>query len=157
METTVVKDFKELSGPQVKVFKCGLLIHPDIYWMGCSPDGVIYDPNENPSVGILEIKSLFSMKGKSVEECLELKRDICIHRNQNGEIGLKHNHKYYFQLQGLMGISGLLWSKFCIHSKEGSENLFVQKIKFDPGAFHKITAKVHELYFSHCLPYLLRQ
>lgn len=157
METTVVKDFKELSGPQVKVFKCGLLIHPDIYWMGCSPDGVIYDPNENPSVGILEIKRLFSMKGKSVEECLELKRDICIHRNQNGEIGLKHNHKYYFQLQGLMGISGLLWSKFCIHSKEGSENLFVQKIKFDPGAFHKITAKVHELYFSHCLPYLLRQ
>ena len=55
---------------QVKVFKCGLLIHPDIYWMGCSPDGVIYDPNENPSVGILEIKSLFLMKGKSVEECM---------------------------------------------------------------------------------------
>ena len=71
METTVVKEFKELSGPQVKVFKCGLLIHPDIHWMSCSPDGVIYDPNENPSVGILEIKSLFSMKGKSVEECLE--------------------------------------------------------------------------------------
>ena len=38
--------------------------------MGCSPDGVIYDPNENPSVGILEIKSLFLMKGKSVEECM---------------------------------------------------------------------------------------
>ena len=59
METTVVKEFKELSGPQVKVFKCGLLIHPDIYWMGCSPDGVIYDPNENPSVEILEIKDEF--------------------------------------------------------------------------------------------------
>ena len=65
-ETTVVKEFKELSGPQVKIFKRGLLIHPDIYWMGSSPDGVIYDPNENPSVAILEIKSLFSMKGKSV-------------------------------------------------------------------------------------------
>ena len=38
--------------------------------MGCLPDGVIYDPNENPSVGILEIKSLFSKKGKSVDECL---------------------------------------------------------------------------------------
>ena len=106
----VVKEFKELSGTQVKVFKCGLLIHPDIYWMGCSPDGIIYDPNKNPSVGILEIKSFFSMKGKTVEECLELKRDICIHRNENGEISLKQSHKYYFQLQGLMGISGLLWS-----------------------------------------------
>jgi len=157
MEPMVVKEFKELSGPQVEVFKCGLLIHPDIYWMGCSPDGIIYDPNENPSVGILEIKSLFSMKGKSIEECLELKRDICIHRDNNGEIRLKQNHKYYFQLQGLMGISGLLWSKFCIHSKEGSENLFVQKIEFDPGVFHKVTSKVHELYFSHCLPYFLRK
>jgi len=48
------------------------------------------------------------MKGKSIEECLELKRDICIHRDNNGEIRLKHNHKYYFQLQGLVGISWLL-------------------------------------------------
>ena len=112
METTVVNEFKELSGTLVKVFKCGLLIHPDIYWMGCSPDDVIYDP-ENPSVGILEIKSLFLMKGKSVDEHLELNRDICIHQNKNGEIGLKHKHRYYFQLQGPMGTSGLLWSKFC--------------------------------------------
>ena len=58
-ETVVVKEFKELSGAQIKVFKCGLLIRPDIYWMGCSPDGIIYNPNENPSVGILEIKSFF--------------------------------------------------------------------------------------------------
>ena len=97
------------------------------------------------------------MKGKTVEECLELKRDICIHRNENGEISLKQSHKYYFQLQGLMGISGLLWSKFCIHSKEGSENLFVEKIEFDPGVLHKVTSKFHELYFSYSLPYLLKQ
>ena len=59
MEPAVVKEFKELTGPQMEVFKCGLLVHPDIYWMGCSPDGIIYDPNESPSVGILEIKSFF--------------------------------------------------------------------------------------------------
>ena len=156
MEPMVVKEFKELAGPQVEVFNCGLLVHPDIYWMGCSPDGIVYDTSDNPSVGILEIKSLFSMKRKSVEECLQLKRDICIHRDKNGDIRLKRNHKYYFKLQGLIGISGLLWSKFCLYSKEGSENLFVEKIDFDPGVFHKCTSKVHELYFSHCLPYLLR-
>ena len=97
------------------------------------------------------------MKGKTIEECLELKRDICIHQNKNEKISLKQSHKYYFQLQGLMGISGLLWSKFCMHSKEGSENLLVEKIEFDPGVFHKVTSKVHELYFSYCLPYLLKQ
>ena len=31
---------KELSGAQVKVFKCDLMIHPDIYWIGCLPDGI---------------------------------------------------------------------------------------------------------------------
>ena len=60
MVPTVVK---ELTGPQVEVFKCGLLVHPDIYWMGCSPDGIIYHPNESPSVGILEIDSFF-IEGK---------------------------------------------------------------------------------------------
>ena len=70
MEPIVVKDFKELSGPQVEVFECGLLIHLDIYWMGCSPDGIIYDTNENPSV--------VSNEGKWTEECLELKVTVAL-------------------------------------------------------------------------------
>lgn len=99
------------------------------------------------------------MRGKSIAECLELKRDICIYQDENGDIRLKRirNHKYYFQLQGLMGISGLSWSKICIHSTKGSENLFVEKNEFDSGIFQKLTSKIHELYFSHCFPYLLRQ
>lgn len=35
--------------------------------MGCSPDGIIYDTNKNPSVEILEIKSLFSMKAYNLK------------------------------------------------------------------------------------------
>ena len=53
-ETMVVKEFREVTGPQVINVVC--LVHPNIYWMGCPVDGIIYDPNENPSVGILEIK-----------------------------------------------------------------------------------------------------
>ena len=123
-----------------------------------SPDGIINDPSEIPSVGILEIKSFFFLlRGKSIDECLNMRRDLCIHRDENGAITLKRNHKFFFQLQGLMGISVLLRSKICIHSKEGSQNLFVVKIEFDSGVFHNLASKVHELYFSHCLPYLLRK
>ena len=39
LEPVVVKEIKTSS------HKCGLLVHPDIYWMGFSPDGIIYDPN----------------------------------------------------------------------------------------------------------------
>ena len=62
-----------------------MLVHPDIYWLGFSLDGIIYDPNENPSVGILEIKCLFAMRGKTIEECLELKRDIFVYPDENGD------------------------------------------------------------------------
>ena len=37
-----------------------------------------------------------------------------------------------------MGISGLLWSKIFIHSRERSQNLFVEKIEFDSGVFHNL-------------------
>ena len=53
--------------------------------MGFSPDRIIYDPNENPSAGILEIKCLFAMRGKTIEECLELKRDIFVYPDENGD------------------------------------------------------------------------
>ena len=58
-----------------------------------------------------------------------------------------------------MGTSVFLWTKFCTHSKEGSENLFfffMEKIEFEPEIFHKLTSRVHEVYFSHYVPYLVR-
>lgn len=66
LELMVVKEFKEVAGPQVNIFNCGLLVHLDIHWMGCSPDGIIYDPNENQSVGRLEIKRVFAMRDKTI-------------------------------------------------------------------------------------------
>ncbi len=35
---------------------CGFLIHPDAPWMGSSPDGIVYDPKEQPVFGLVEIK-----------------------------------------------------------------------------------------------------
>ena len=56
-----------------------------------------------------------------------------------------------------MGISVFSWTKFCTHSKEGSEILFfMEKLEFEPEIFHKLTSSVHEVYFSHYVPYLVR-
>ena len=56
-----------------------------------------------------------------------------------------------------MGISVFSWTKFCTHSKEGSKILFfMEKLEFEPEIFHKLTSSVHEVYFSHYVPYLVR-
>ena len=56
-----------------------------------------------------------------------------------------------------MGISVFSWTKFCTHSKEGSEIFFfMEKLEFEPEIFHKLTSSVHEVYFSHYVPYLVR-
>ncbi|XP_031165276.1 uncharacterized protein LOC116057001 [Sander lucioperca] len=35
---------------------CGFVIHPDAPWLGSSPDGVVFDPTDNPPFGLLEVK-----------------------------------------------------------------------------------------------------
>lgn len=64
--------------------------------MGCLFDGIIYDFNESLFVGILEIKSFFLLRGKFIDECLNLRRDFCIYRDENGVIRFKCNYKFFF-------------------------------------------------------------
>ena len=35
---------------------CGLVIHPEMPWLGASPDGLVYDPSATPPFGLVEIK-----------------------------------------------------------------------------------------------------
>ncbi|KAL6460785.1 hypothetical protein MHYP_G00307510 [Metynnis hypsauchen] len=54
METGALKDYAVLKN--LNLTKCGLVIHPDASWLGASPDGLVYDPLERPSFGLVEIK-----------------------------------------------------------------------------------------------------
>ncbi|XP_076841765.1 uncharacterized protein LOC143485935 isoform X1 [Brachyhypopomus gauderio] len=54
METGALKDYADLKN--LNLTKCGLVIHPDASWLGASPDGLVYDPLERPSFGLVEIK-----------------------------------------------------------------------------------------------------
>ena len=78
----------------------GLLIQPNLTWLGASPDGKALDQHEIPSYGLLEI------------ECTYSKRDCDIHklfRTDDFYIGLdenempylkkKHSSAYYTQIQ----------------------------------------------------------
>lgn len=54
MEAGALKDYAVLKN--LNWTKCGLVIHPDAPWLGAMPDGLVYDPLERPSFGLVEIK-----------------------------------------------------------------------------------------------------
>ena len=64
-------------------------------FIGCSPDGIVYDGNEQ---GLLEIKCPFSARQMSIENaCLGLD-NFCCALSADAEPSLRRNHDYYFQV-----------------------------------------------------------
>ncbi|XP_076834486.1 uncharacterized protein LOC143480599 [Brachyhypopomus gauderio] len=97
METAAVEEYCGLRN--VNFSPCGFLVHPDAPWLGASPDGLIYDPREYPPYGLVEVKC---PNIRSYVDCTYLGA-------MNGTLALKHQHAYYWQIQGQLLISGLKW------------------------------------------------
>lgn len=54
-----------------------------------------------------------------------------------------------------MGFSGLLWSKFFIHSKEGPDNLFLEKMNLNLKSFTNSLLEFAKFIFPTSVPYLV--
>ena len=48
----------------------------------------------------------------------------------SGEVRLKRSHRYYTQVQGQLGVTGLTWCDFVIWAGPG--RMFIERIDFDP-------------------------
>ena len=55
---------------KVHVFESGILVRPDLPFLGCTPDRKVIDPNFHPRYGLLEIElSLHSQEYHIHEDC----------------------------------------------------------------------------------------
>lgn len=97
---------------------CGFVIHPDAPWLGSSSDGVVFDPTEKPPFGLLEIKCPNS---KSYVDCSYLKMHC-------GNMQLKSQHSYYWQVQGQLLITGMEWCDFVVFAEN---DMLIQRIYRD--------------------------
>lgn len=86
----------------VSVLPCGVIVHPDASHLGASPDARVYDPTASAPFGLAEVTCC---NVESVVEVKHLKVVGC-------EALLKSTHKYYWQVQGQLAISGLEWCDF---------------------------------------------
>jgi len=65
-------------------------------FIGANPDGLIECTCHEP--GVLEIKCPWSCRNLSIKEYAESKQSF-LEINESGEIHLKRNHQYYYQVQ----------------------------------------------------------
>ncbi|XP_059185377.1 uncharacterized protein LOC131968486 isoform X2 [Centropristis striata] len=120
---------------------CGLVIHPNAPWLGALPDGLVYDPNETPSYGLVHVKCIGL---RSFTECRFL---IC----RDGALQLKKTHSSYWHIQGEMMVTGTEWCDMLVFSRE---DMLVQRIYRDATIIKAMKKKLDDFFFYYYLPCL---
>ena len=82
----------------INVAASGLILNPELPWIGASPDGVVTCACHEP--GILEIKCPFSAKDRSLLECTK-DLGFCLTVPEGGVMSLKLDHSYLYQVNTL--------------------------------------------------------
>lgn len=121
---------------------CGLVVHPDAPWLGALPHGLVYDPKEIPSYGLVHIRWT---RFQSFSECPFL---VC----RKGVLKLKRTHSCYWQIQGEMMVTGASWCDLFVFSRK---DLLVQRIYRDADMIIGMKKKLQDFFFSHYLASLV--
>ena len=124
------------KSPLATVKTSGLWVNPRWPQLACSPDGLVYDPSEPSSDGLLEIKVLKLLQMYSVNELqvavAENKvskpavNSACFKITSDGKLELRQSHTYHYQVQFQMAITSKVWCDFVLWSSKGKPS--VQRI-----------------------------
>ncbi|XP_041951961.1 uncharacterized protein LOC121712059 isoform X2 [Alosa sapidissima] len=116
LEPVAVEEYSRVKN--INYWPCGFVIHPDAPWLGYSPDGLLFDPTENPPFGLVEIKC---PNAKSYVDCKYL-------RSNGNTMSLKRQHVYYWQVQGQLLVTGMEWCDFVVFAED---DMVIQRIYRD--------------------------
>jgi putative phage-type endonuclease len=131
------------------VKESGLVLHPLIPWLGCSPDGIVDDTDE--SRGIIEIKCPYNARDLTIDEYMTNKdvcKDSCLEKKDDG-IRLKRGHDYYYQIHHNMYVCEVNWCDFIIYT---NKDTYVERVLFDKVFWEEVMKKIHKFYFTCILP-----
>ncbi len=131
-EPEVLESYSDLFN--VNVSPCGFVVHPDAPYLGASPDAKVYDPNADPCFGLAEVKC---PDVHTVSEARHIKI-------VNGQATLKKSHKYYWQVQGQLAVTGLSWCDFITDTKE---DLTVERVWRDSVMITQMRENLDLYYF----------
>ena len=107
------------------VVEPGFYIASSHQFIGASPDGLVDCSCHDP--GLLEIKCPWSMRNLTVEDMAKQSQS-CLQTDESGNISLKRNHTYFYQVQCQMFCTNRKWCDFLVCT---AKNHFVETIWYD--------------------------
>lgn len=148
------KYFKYMShiGHKVEISASGLVIRPDLPFLGCSPDRKVMDPISHPHYGIVEIKCPYKYRSVTPKEAIDMGSDFCLEKTAAG-LCLKRSHPYFQQIQGQMGLTGTKWCDFVVYTFKG---LSIERVPFYPTVWDEMKDNLEKFYFTSFLPIALK-
>ena len=133
----------------VKIREAGITIHSRLFWLGASPDGVIFD-KKIQEIGLLEIKCPHNKRNLSIESIVTDKIFyIALGKDKKPYFKRKHHFGYHTQIQVAMGLAGLKWCHFVVYVYSG------MKIDFDRDYFQSVIYKMNHYYKDYYINELL--
>ncbi|XP_050063336.1 uncharacterized protein LOC126552669, partial [Aphis gossypii] len=131
-----------------KILPSGLIVDIKLPFLAASPDGIIEDDS------LVEIKCPASAKEFSPEEAITIgKIKNCL--VNNGQLQLKRNDNYYYQVQGQLHISRRMYCYFCVWTPKG---LLYEKIQRDDEFWeNNMKLKLELFYLNYLLPSLIKE
>ena len=120
-------------------------------FLAASPDGIVTMAESGVRCGLIEIKCPYSCRNMTVHEACSKVKSFC-YENVNGNVKLKHNHQYYYQVQGAMAIVGVEWCDFIIWTVN---DMTVERIPFNRTFWDTCYINLQSVYLSSILPEII--
>lgn len=150
-EAIAILAYEKSTGRSVT--RCGFIVPPGAAWVGCSPDGVVCDLEGSPQR--LVVKCAVVGEGYGLDQLRGARMPPFLCTTENG-LKLKCRHRYYSQVQLSMAIIGVKSCDLVIYSK-AEKAVMVVEVAWNPKFCEALLRKLHDVYFKHILPYLVRE
>ena len=146
-----LEEKRAISSPDYTVIQSGLTVRVDCPWLGASPDGLVYDPTEDPPEGIIEIKNPYSVRNLTLREAATGKSGFCLEiTKEKNCLQLKKNHDYYYQIQCTLFCTNRQWCDLVVRAKD----MHTERLYFDKDFWKEALRKLKQFYFTAILPEL---
>ncbi|CAC5379542.1 unnamed protein product [Mytilus coruscus] len=135
----------------VKLSECGIFLDKRCSYLAASPDALV--TCSCCGDGVLEVKCLCIEECKKCSGFCHCTLPNCLYRTDEKLI-LKHNHKYFAQVQAQMAFCNRQWCDFFIHTCNGT---FIERIVFDQMYTEQLITNVKHFFAKYMVPELLSQ
>ena len=140
---------------KVIVHDAGLFVSLTDNCLAATPDGIVDDGTDEQ--GLVEFKNISAHSDKTILEIFHEKEqtkkwgNFCLRRvGESSQLTLHHKHPYYYQVQGLLHITGKSWCDVVVRAKD----LHVERVYPDNSLWLKMKKKLIAFYLNVMLPEL---